>query len=103
MRSRVSVSVCSTVRLISENSVHPARFAIEQGSLVNALASAMFGSFGRFRQRKRGLGDVLMLRSRANMNTSAAFFKAFAEPQGIEARQIQQGQKGRNEQTSHDG
>src|ERR1700737_1394350 len=44
-----------------------------------------------------------MLRRKIHVLARAAFFKGLAEPEGIEARQVQQGQEGCNKQTTHDG
>src|ERR1700738_5297837 len=54
-------------------------------------------------KRKCGLWIAVMLRRKISLLARAAFFKALAEPEGVETRQVQQGQEGCNKQTAHDG
>src|SRR6266851_2750243 len=81
MRSRVSVSICSEIIVMS------------------ALNVQLFRGLSK---RKCGLGFRPMLRRRNGLLARAAFFQALAEPEGVEAREVQQGQEGCNKQTTHD-
>src|ERR1700692_1748421 len=81
IRSRVSGSTCSEIK-------------------VMALNVQLFRGLGK---RKCGFCFALMLRRKIDILARAAFFQAVAEPEGIEARQIQQGQEGCNKQAAHDG
>src|ERR1700743_65359 len=60
-----------------------------------------------FRGRSKRKSGLRMLRRKVRLLTrlltSAALFEALAEPEGVEARQVQQGQESCNKQTSHDG
>src|ERR1700679_3444784 len=103
MRSRVSVSTCSAVSVISVLS-SPSSIRDRAGPFADKhLARANVQSFRRLSKRKCGFGNVPMLRCMIKMDISAAFFKAFSEPERVETRQIQQGQEGRNKQAAHDG
>src|SRR6185437_6337092 len=82
IRSRVSGSTCS------------------ETSVIGALNVQLFGCF---RKRKCRLYRTVMLRREIGLFVRAALFQTLAEPEGVQTRQVQQGQEGCNEQAAHDG
>src|SRR6516164_4946901 len=85
MRSRVSLSICSETSVICQDS--------------SSLNVQLFGGLSK---RKCELALRLMLRCSNGLLGRARLVQAVAEPQRIEARQIQKREECRNKQSAHD-
>src|ERR1700747_1633620 len=85
MRSRGSTSICSETSVICQDS--------------SKLTLYLFSGLSKW---KCGMGIAAMLRRSGRLLGGTGLVEALAEPQGVKARQVQERQKGRNEQSAHD-
>src|SRR6185437_2718589 len=89
----------ATTRILSRVSVS----IFSEISVISVLNVQLFCGVGKRNcVRTLDLAFDLMLRRKIRLLDLAALFQALPEPQGIEARQVQQGQESCNEQTAHD-
>src|SRR6267142_5234848 len=78
------------------------RVSVSTGSEISVIWVLNVQLFRGLSKRNCELAVALVLRRRNGL-LGAALVEALAEPEGIEARQVQQGQESCNKQSAHDG